>query len=107
MGNLHLFKTWEIINNTDTSCRGQYMMRLGGGGFSNGNAGWHAVLPLVTAADQTETGRYWSVKVKFDVTSSLWHARDSFIKIIFPYIDNKSKYKQGNPTVEAIYLYCN
>lgn len=78
-----------------------------GGGFSNGNAGWHAVLPLVTAADQTETGRYWSVKVKFDVTSSLWHARDSFIKIIFPYIDNKSKYKQGNPTVEAIYLYCN
>lgn len=62
------------------------------------------ILPLVTAADQTETGRYWSVKVKFDVTSSLWHARDSFIKIIFPYIDNKSKYKQGNPTVEAIYL---
>lgn len=57
-----------------------------------------------SAADQTETGRYWSVKVKFDVTSSLWHARDSFIKIIFPYIDNKSKYKQGNPTVEAIYL---
>lgn len=99
----HLFKTWEITNNTDT-CRGQYMMRRG---VSNGNAGWHAVHLLVTAADQTETGRYWSVKVKFDVTSSLWHARDSFIKIIFPYIDNKSKYKQGNPTVEAIYLYCN